>query len=148
MPQTGTKIVANAGGVNPAGLAKLLRGKIAELGLDLKVACIAGDCLMHRLADFADKTDMFTGAPFPQAGVTSANAYLGAFPIAAALGQGADIVITGRVVDSALALGPLIHEFGWGPDDLDKLARRHARRASDRMRRAGDGRDLHRLARG
>jgi hypothetical protein len=120
--QTGTKIVANAGAVNPAGLAKMLRSKIAELGLSLKVACIAGDCLMHRLADFAEVRDMFTGAPFPNKGVTSANAYFGAFPIAHALAQGADIVITGRVVDSALALGPLIHEFGWGPDDLDQLA--------------------------
>jgi hypothetical protein len=120
--QTGTKIIANGGAVNPAGLAKMLRSKIAELGLSLKVACIAGDCLMHRLADFADTRDMFTGSTFPANGVTSANAYLGAFPIAHALGQGADIVITGRVVDSALALGPLIHEFGWGPDELNQLA--------------------------
>jgi hypothetical protein len=120
--QTETKIVANAGAVNPVGLAKVLRSKIAELGLSLKVACIAGDCLMDRLADFADTRDMFTGGAFPTKGVTSANAYLGAFPIAHALAAGADIVITGRVVDSALALGPLIHELGWGPDDLDSLA--------------------------
>ncbi|MBK8374757.1 MAG: DUF1446 domain-containing protein [Sphingomonadales bacterium] len=120
--ETGTKIIANAGGVNPDGLATLLRARIAELGLSLKVASISGDDLMHRLADFADTRDMFTRAPFPAEGVTSANAYLGAFPIAHALGQGADIVITGRVVDSALTLGPLIHRFGWGPDDLDLLA--------------------------
>lgn len=120
--QTGTKIVSNAGAVNPGRLAHVLRGKIAELGLSLKVAAIEGDCLMHRLADFAATRDMFTGKAFPQNDVTSANAYLGAFPIAHALAQGADIVITGRVVDSALALGPLIHEFGWGPDDLDQLA--------------------------
>jgi Acyclic terpene utilisation family protein AtuA len=107
---TGTKIVANAGGVNPAGLVGVLRARIAELGLGLKVACIAGDDLMGR--DFPD---------LPK-GLTSVNAYLGAFPIALALGQGADIVITGRVVDSALALGPLIHEFGWGVDDLEQLA--------------------------
>ncbi len=116
------RILSNAGGVNPAGLAAKLRDRIAELGLDLSVACVDGDDLMHRLSDFVDTRDMFTGAPFPQKGVTSANAYLGAFPIAHALGQGADIVITGRVVDSALALGPLIHEFGWGPGDLDLLA--------------------------
>ena len=116
------RILSNAGGVNPAGLAAKLRDRIAELDLDLSVACVDGDDLMHRLSDFADTRDMFTGAPFPQKGVTSANAYLGAFPIAYALGQGADIVITGRVVDSALALGPLIHEFGWGPGDLDLLA--------------------------
>ncbi|MFN5645425.1 MAG: acyclic terpene utilization AtuA family protein [Sphingomonadales bacterium] len=116
------RILSNAGGVNPAGLAAKLRDRIAELDLDLSVACVDGDDLMHRLSDFVDTRDMFTGAPFPQKGVTSANAYLGAFPIAHALRQGADIVITGRVVDSALALGPLIHEFGWGPGDLDLLA--------------------------
>ncbi len=109
--ETGTKIVANAGGVNPAGLATKLRARIAELGLSLKVSCIAGDDLIER--DFPD---------LPERGVTSVNAYLGAFPIAAALANGADIVITGRVVDSALALGPLIHAFGWGPDDLAQLA--------------------------
>jgi hypothetical protein len=104
------KVVANSGGVNPAGLTQMLRSKIAASGLDLKVACIAGDDLI--------------GRPFPDLpeGVTSINAYLGAFPIAAALAQGADIVITGRVVDSALALGPLIHHFGWGPGDFARLA--------------------------
>jgi Acyclic terpene utilisation family protein AtuA len=120
--QKAVRVVANAGGVNPAGLAKKLRGRIAELGLNLKVASIEGDCLMHRLGDFARTTDMFTGQPFPASGVTSANAYLGAFSIAEALRNGADIVITGRVVDSALALGPLIHEYGWQADELDKLA--------------------------
>lgn len=104
------KIVANAGGVNPAGLAKVVRSRIAALGLDLQVACIAGDDLMDR-----DLPDL------PK-GLTSVNAYLGAFPIAEALGRGADIVITGRVVDSALALGPLIHEFGWEPTDFARLA--------------------------
>lgn len=120
--QTGTKIMANAGGVNPEALATIVRARIAELGLKLKVACISGDDLMGQLADFANVQDMFTGAPFPASGITSCNAYLGAFPIAAALNAGADIVITGRVVDSALALGPLIHEFGWGSEDWDQLA--------------------------
>lgn len=119
---TGTRIAANAGAVNPAALVAKLRARILELGLSLKVACIAGDDLMHRLADFAETRDMFNGKPFPAKGVTSANAYLGAFPIAEALRQGADIVITGRVVDSALALGPLIHEFSWDADALDRLA--------------------------
>ncbi len=64
---------------------------------------------------------MFSGAPFPDT-VLSINAYLGGFPIAAALAEGADIVVTGRVVDSALILGPLIHEFGWTPTDYDLLA--------------------------
>jgi hypothetical protein len=116
------RVVANAGAVNTEGLAAAVRARIAELGLTLKVSCIAGDDLMHRLSDFAETRDMFTGAPFPVAGVHSANAYLGAFPIAEALRRGADIVITGRVVDSALALGPLIYAFGWQADELDKLA--------------------------
>ncbi|MBK8631823.1 MAG: DUF1446 domain-containing protein [Sphingomonadales bacterium] len=119
----GVKIVANAGGVNPAGLAAALEQMIAALGLALTVAFVDGDDLRHRLDELqaAGHRDMFTGAPFP-ATVISANAYLGAFPIAAALAQGADIVVTGRVVDSAVVLGPLVHEFGWGPDDLDLLA--------------------------
>jgi len=104
------KIVANSGGVNPIGLTTVLRSKIAALGLDLNVACIAGDDLMGR---------SFPDLP---SGLTSINAYLGAFPIAAALADGADIVITGRMVDSALALGPLIHRFGWGPTDFEQLA--------------------------
>ena len=117
-----TCLVTNAGGVNPQALATALRQRIAELGLDLPVACISGDDLMDRLSEMAGQRDMFTGAPFPQAGVTSCNAYLGAFPIARALAGGARIVITGRVVDSALALGPLIHEFGWQPGQWDQLS--------------------------
>ncbi|MFM7028241.1 MAG: acyclic terpene utilization AtuA family protein [Chakrabartia sp.] len=119
---TGTKIMANAGGVNPEALAALLRARIADLGLNIPVAVVTGDDLMDQLPDLADARDMFTGAPFPRQGVTSCNAYLGAFPIAKALADGAQIVLTGRVVDSALALGPLIHEFGWGAEDWDKLA--------------------------
>ncbi|WP_150294146.1 acyclic terpene utilization AtuA family protein [Sphingobium estronivorans] len=119
----GVKIVANAGGVNPAGLASALERLIADAGLSLSVAYVDGDDLRPRVAELraAGHRDMFTGAGFPDA-VISANAYLGGFPIAAALAKGADIVVTGRVVDSALALGPLIHEFGWGADDLDLLA--------------------------
>lgn len=119
---TGTRILANAGGVNPARLAAVLMDRIDTLGLDIAVSVIEGDDLMDRLGDFAGTQDMFTGQPFPQAGVTSCNAYLGAFPIAAALAKGAQIVITGRVVDSALALGALVHEFGWGRDDWSRLA--------------------------
>jgi hypothetical protein len=119
----GIKVVANAGGVNPAGLAAALEEMIAENGLDLTVAYVAGDDLRGREAEVraAGHRDMFTGADFPD-GVLSSNAYLGAFPIAAALGAGADIVITGRVVDSAVVLGPLIHEFGWQAEDWDLLA--------------------------
>jgi hypothetical protein len=119
----GIKVVANAGGVNPAGLAAALETMIAEAGLNLTVAYVAGDDLRGREDELraAGHTDMFTGAEFPR-NILSANAYLGAFPIAAALAQGADIVITGRVVDSAVVLGPLIHELGWQIDDWDMLA--------------------------
>lgn len=120
--QSGVRIIANAGGVNPAALVAKLRALIAEKALTISVACIDGDDLSDAIGDFATVTDMFTDAPFPAAGVTSCNAYLGAFPIAHALSQGAQIVITGRVVDSALALGALIHEFGWARDDWDRLA--------------------------
>jgi len=118
----GTRIVTNAGAVNPEGLAKALRERIAELGLTLKVACVSGDDLMGKLDQMAGMRDMFSGATFPASGVTSCNAYLGAFPIAEALARGADIAITGRTVDSALALGPLIHHFGWQRGEWDKLS--------------------------
>ncbi len=120
--RSNTRIVANAGGVNPAALADALRAEIASCGLALKVACIAGDDLLPRLGELAGTPDMASGERLPAAGVTSCNAYLGAFPIAEALRRSADIVITGRVVDSALALGPLIHEFGWDEQDWDRLA--------------------------
>ena len=119
----GLKVVANAGGVNPAGLAAALERMIGDAGLSLTVAYVDGDDLRPRIEELraAGHRDMFTDAPFPE-NIISANAYLGAFPIAAALAKGADIVVTGRVVDSAVVLGPLVHEFGWGPDDLDLLA--------------------------
>ncbi|MGD2132243.1 MAG: DUF1446 domain-containing protein [Maricaulaceae bacterium] len=121
----GVKIVSNAGGVNPEACATAARALIEEQGLDLTVAVVTGDDLAARVKDFAAAgvTEMFTGAPFPDpAKVASVNAYLGAFPVAAAFGAGADIVITGRCVDSAVTLGACIHAFGWGADDLDKLA--------------------------
>jgi len=119
----GVKVVANAGGVNPSGLAAALEALIAEQGLSLVVAFVEGDDLRGRTEELraAGHCDMFDGAPFPDR-VISANAYLGAFPIAAALAAGADIVVTGRVVDSAVVLGPLIHEFRWTSDDHDLLA--------------------------
>lgn len=119
----GLKVVANAGGVNAAGLAAALEQMIAEKGLDLTVAFMEGDDLRDRVSELrkAGHRDMFVGTDFPDK-VVSANAYLGAFPIAVALAEGADIVITGRVVDSAVVLGPLIHEFGWGMDDFDLLS--------------------------
>lgn len=119
----GVKICSNAGGVNPDGCAVAVRAAIAKAGLDLKVAVVTGDDVMDRLDSLEDATEMFSGDPLPNPKkIVSANAYLGAFPIAKALGDGADIVITGRCVDSAVTLGALIHEFGWQSDQLDNLA--------------------------
>ena len=121
----GVKIVSNAGGVNPQACAKALRGVIAEQGLKLKVACVLGDDMIAQVDELAAQghSEMFTGAAFPGADkIASINAYLGAFPVAKALEEGADIVVTGRCVDSAVTLGACIHAFGWGREDLDKLA--------------------------
>ena len=117
------KVVSNAGGMNPEGLAEMIRARGREIGVEIKVAVVTGDDLETMVPQLreAGVTDMFSGAPFPDGRIGSINAYLGAFPIAAALSAGADMVITGRVADSALILGPLIHEFGWGPDDFDLL---------------------------
>jgi hypothetical protein len=118
------RIIANAGALNPKGCAEAIQRAASELGFAPKIAYVEGDDLRSREAELraAGYKDMFSGAPFPDKPATSINAYLGGFPIARALDKGADIVVTGRVVDSALALGPLIHEFGWGFDDLDLLA--------------------------
>ena len=121
----GVKIVSNAGGVNPQACANALRELIAEMDLDLRVACVMGDDMIAKCDALAAQgvIEMFTGAAFPAVEtVASINAYLGAFPVAKALQEGADIVITGRCVDSAVTLGACIHAFGWGRDDLDKLA--------------------------
>ena len=123
--QTGIKLIANAGGVNPESCGRAARAIIAEAGLNLKVAVITGDDRMGDLDQIAagQPTEMFSGEPLPAVEtIASANAYLGAFPIAKALAAGADIIITGRVVDSALTLGACIHEFGWGAQDWDLLA--------------------------
>ncbi len=119
----GIKVVANAGGLNARGCAEVLRRAADELGLAPRIAVVEGDDLRGRVEELraAGHVDMASGAPMPAA-VLSANAYLGGFPIANALHRGADIVITGRVVDSALALGPLIHAFGWRADQHDLLA--------------------------
>ena len=119
----GIKLISNAGGTNPAACAKAVRAVIAEAGLDLKVAVITGDDLTSRATELADRREMFSGEQFPDPeNIASINAYLGAFPIAAALDRGADIVITGRCVDSAVTLGACIHEFGWCAEDWDRLS--------------------------
>lgn len=117
------KVIANAGGVNPKGCAKALEALLAKQGVDLKVAYIEGDDVLPQLEKWksAGIQEMFTGQALPEKPV-SMNVYLGGFPVAAALAAGADVVITGRCVDSAVTLGACIHEFGWTPKDFDKLA--------------------------
>lgn len=117
------RVVTNAGGVNPDACRDALLAAFKEAGVDLKVAVVRGDDLSASADAYraAGTVEMFSGAAMPEK-LASVNAYLGAFPIAAALDDGADVVITGRVVDSAVVLGPLIHEFGWKPGDYDLLS--------------------------
>jgi hypothetical protein len=117
------KVVTNGGALNPSACADALRAAAVAAGVPLRVACVEGDDLLAAGAALraAGATDMFTGEPLPEQPLTM-NAYLGARPIATALGLGADIVVTGRCADSAVVLGPLLHEFGWGDDDHDLLA--------------------------
>lgn len=117
----GIRVVTNAGGVNPRACAALIREKLLALDIPLTVGVVEGDDLMGQIEQLQTIPEMFNGAPFP-AKPWSANAYLGAFPIVQALDAGADIVVTGRCVDSALALAPLIHAFKWTAADYDLLA--------------------------
>ncbi|MFF3964887.1 acyclic terpene utilization AtuA family protein [Streptomyces griseorubiginosus] len=103
--ERGVRIVTNAGGLNPAGLATRIRELADRLGLDVKVAHVEGDDLTAR-----------------HPGSLAAHAYLGGFGIAACLREGADVVVTGRVTDAALATGPAAAHFGWGPGEYDRLA--------------------------
>lgn len=121
--QRGIRVIANAGGINPQGCATALQALAASMGLSPRIAVVEGDdvsALMPALRDEGVR-DMFSGQPLPTQ-VLSASAYLGAFPVARALAQGADIVITGRGVDSAVTLGALIHAFDWQATDYDRLA--------------------------
>lgn len=106
----GVTIVTNAGGLNPAGCAAALRDLATRLGLDAAVAHVEGDDLLPKAAELG------LGKPL------TANAYLGAFGIAECLRAGADIVVTGRVTDASLVVGPAAAYFGWGPEDHDALA--------------------------
>jgi hypothetical protein len=117
------RLVANAGGMNPSACAAALRAVCEGAGVPLRIATVEGDDLTELVGQLRAEgvTEMFSGEAMPD-GIVGANAYLGALPVAAALGRGADIVVTGRVADSALALGILMHEFGWAADDWDRLA--------------------------
>jgi hypothetical protein len=118
------KIITNWGGLNPDAAANAFRTLAADLGKECKVGVVRGDDLRPRINELRalKVKEMFSAEPLPEDNISGINAYLGGFPIAAALDAGADIVITGRVVDSALSLGPLIHEFRWSAQDYDKLA--------------------------
>jgi hypothetical protein len=122
------RVIANAGGVNPKACCDAVLEVARRQGIAARVAVVAGDDIMGRLDDFlargVELNNMETGEPLSaiREQVQSANIYFGARPVAQALGQGAEIVITGRVTDTGLALAPMIHEFGWKADDWDRLA--------------------------
>jgi hypothetical protein len=124
------RVTSNAGGVNPRGCAEAVLATARKLGLagKVRVALVTGDDILPRLDELLAKghelRDLDTGRPLTDIRdqVRSANAYLGMAPIVEALRGGADVVITGRVTDTGLTLGPLVHEFGWSPDDWDRIA--------------------------
>ena len=121
--ERGIRVLANAGGVNPAACRDALQALCEKAGVKIKIALVLGDDLLMKKTKLAEAgiTEMSSGQPMPPM-MVSLNAYLGAPGLVAALEQGADIVITGRVADSALVLAPLVHEFGWRWEDYDKLA--------------------------
>ncbi|NQW53450.1 MAG: DUF1446 domain-containing protein [Rhodospirillales bacterium] len=117
------KVVTNAGGVNPLACRDAVLKACEAAGVTLRVAVVLGDDILPRADEFraAGIREMDTGAELPGR-IASMNAYLGGFPIARALAEGADVVITGRCVDSAVTLGALIHAFSWTPEEFDRLA--------------------------
>ncbi len=124
----GVKVVVNAGGLNPAGLADGLRELATELGVEARIAHVEGDDLLPRLGELQAAghalANLDTGEPLASLAndPLTANAYLGGWGIAAALGRGADVVVTGRVTDASLVVGPAAQHFGWARDDFDALA--------------------------
>lgn len=124
MRERGIKVIANAGGVNPAACAR----EVVRLAPGLKVAVVLGDDVFGRIDEFLGKgyemRDMDTREPIAgiRDRILSANAYIGAFPLAEALATGADVVIAGRSTDTALTLAPMIHTYGWAPEDYNQLA--------------------------
>jgi hypothetical protein len=125
--EKGLKVVTNAGAFNPPGMAARLREALAEAGVDLKVAVVTGDDLLPRVQDLAGEgqlDSLDTGLPLGNLSgrIIAANAYLGGWGIAAALEAGADIVITGRVTDASLTMGPAAWWHGWSKSDFDAVA--------------------------
>jgi hypothetical protein len=126
--ERGVRVISNAGGVNPLAC----RGALLEMAnlhqQKLEVAAILGDDLLDRLGELNARgvklDDMETGAEFTAVRdrVSSANAYFGAWPVVEALQSGAQIVVTGRCTDTGITLAPMLHAFGWAPDDWDRLA--------------------------
>jgi hypothetical protein len=121
--ERGIRVISNAGGVNPQACADAIAALAAGQGLAVKVAVVLGDDVLPLAGQLRSQgvTELQSGAPLPAALLT-ANAYLGALPVKRALDAGAQIVVTGRCVDSAVTLGALMHEFGWDPADYDRLA--------------------------
>ncbi|WP_421526170.1 acyclic terpene utilization AtuA family protein [Pseudomonas yamanorum] len=117
----GIRVISNAGGINPQTCAAALQAACDQAQIPLKIAVLLGDDLQPQFKQLHGITDMFNGAPLPPMCV-STNAYLGAPGIVQALKLGADIVITGRVVDSAVVSAALVHEFDWSWQDYDRLA--------------------------
>ncbi|MGA7418103.1 MAG: acyclic terpene utilization AtuA family protein, partial [Acidimicrobiales bacterium] len=124
----GIKVVTNAGGLNPAGLADQVRAQADKLGLGIAVAHVEGDDLVPRIADLQaqghDLAHLDTGLPLAEATgeLVTANAYLGAWPIVESLRSGTDVVICPRVTDASLVVGPAAWHHGWGETDWDRLA--------------------------
>ncbi len=124
--RTPVKIITNMGAANPSSALRAVRALACAAGLpQLRIAAVVGDDVFGRIGEYSGLTVLETGLPLAsiEDKIVSANAYIGASGIVQALEQGADIVITGRVADPALVLGPLIHEFGWAMDDWDKLGK-------------------------
>lgn len=128
--EKGIKVISNAGGVNPCACAEAVVEAVERqnLGGRVKIGVVTGDDILDRLEELESHghplSNMDTGEPLASVRdrVQSANVYIGAWPVVEALERGADVVITGRVTDTGLTLAPMLHEFGWAPDDWDRLA--------------------------
>lgn len=128
MLRNDTRAISNAGGVNPLACRAAILEMAYQHGFDIEVAAVAGDDLMGRLGELnangVTLDHMDDGASFRTVRdkVSSANAYFGAWPVVEALDAGARVVVTGRCTDTGITLAPMIHAFGWKPDDWDRLA--------------------------